>query len=157
MMKKAIAGIRRAWLDVLLFELVGAGMGMLIGIFVSGQSQTADGLTDPTPYQNFALFTGATTGLTIGLMALVCYLFLTRLAREKESFSSRRLLWTAGIAGAIISLATYCIVTASAESHGMIERTGAVTVFDAVMSAILGGGTGAVVSALLSAVRGYEG
>jgi hypothetical protein len=157
MMKKAIARISRAWLDFLLFELVGAGLGMLIGIFVSGQSQAANGLTDPTPYQNFALFTGVTTGFTIGFMALVCYLLVTRFARKREAFSSRRLLWTGGIAGAIISLATYCIVTASAESYGMIERTGAVTVFDAVMSAILGGGTGGVVSALLSAVRGYEG
>jgi len=42
------------------------------------------------------------------------------------------------------------------ERYGIVERTGTVAVVDGVISALLGGGTGAVVSALLSAVRGYN-
>ena len=43
-----MAAIRRHWLDVLLFELVGVGMGMLIGVFISDDAQTISGYGDTT-------------------------------------------------------------------------------------------------------------
>jgi len=156
LVKEKMAGIRRAWLDFMLFELVGVGLGMMIGIFVSDQAQSANGLTDPTLYQNFALLTGAIAGFAIVLLALLCYLSLTRLYGHRESFHFRLFISIAGIAGAAISLATFGIVTASAGSHGMVERTGTVAVVDGTISAILGGGTGAVLSAVLSEIRGYN-
>jgi len=151
-----MAAMRRVWVDFLLFELVGVGLGMMIGIFVSDQAQSASGLTDPTHYQNFALLTGAIAGFAIVLLALLCYLSLTRFYGHRETFPFRLFISVAGIAGAAISLATFCIVTASAGSHGMVERTGAVAVVDGVISTILGGGTGAVLSAVLSEIRGYN-
>lgn len=148
--------IRRAWLDVFLFELIGAGLGMLIGVFISDQAQTTNGLTDPTAYQNFALAAGAITGFAIGLLAMFCYLALVRLSRRRERFRFGLYIWVAGIAGAAITLTAYCIVSRSAETYGILERVGTVAVVDGVISTILGGGTGAIVSALLSGIRGYN-
>lgn len=151
-----ITGIRRTWLDFLLFELIGAGLGMLIGIFISDQAQSISGFVDPTAYQNFGLAAGAVAGVSIGLLAMLCYLTVIRLTHQRELFRFRLYIWVAGIASAAITLTTYCLVTRSAETYGIVERTGTVVVVDGVISTLLGGGTGAVVSALLSAIRGYN-
>lgn len=155
-MKGKTTGIRRLWLDFLLFELLGAGLGMIISVFISTQAQTINGLTDPTAYQNFGLSTGAVTGIGIALLAMLCYLAAARLTHQRELFHFRLYIWVAGIAGAITTITTYCLVTGSAERYGIVERTGTVAVVDGVISTLLGGSTGAVVSALLSAIRGYN-
>ena len=129
---------------------------MLVGVFISDNAQTISGFRDPTAFQNFGLAAGAAVGVAVALLGLLCYPALTRMTRGAELFHSRLHIWAAGIAGAIITTTTFCVVTSSAETYGIVERTGTVAVVEGVISALLGGGTGAVVSALLSAVRGYN-
>lgn len=121
-----IGFVRRRWPDVLLFELVGVGLGMLIGVFVSDNAQTISGFGDPAAFQNFGLATGAIVGVSIALLAMLCYLALVRLTKRREMRHIGLHIWVGGIAGAAITLISYCIVTRSAETYGIVERTGTV-------------------------------
>jgi len=151
-----IALLRRRWLDVVLFALVGAGLGMLVGVFTSVQTEALDGRFDPTGFQNYGLAVGAVVGVAVALLAMLFFLGFTRVTGKTELLHFRLYVWVAGIAGAIVTIATFCIVTSSASRFGIVERTGTAAIVDGVISALIGGGTGAVVSAVLSAVRGYN-
>jgi len=150
-MAGTIRRVGARWLDALVFAAGGVAAGMFIGIVVAGQADIADYSKDPTDYQNFAVATGAITGLLCACLGLLLY----ALAAKRGRFRLGRLLVFSATSGAAITLVTYCISTALAPQYGMVERTGALTVADGVLSSIVGGGLGAGLAAGMSAIRGY--
>ncbi len=151
MSKAAIFALRTRWLDALLFGVGAAASGILTGIAVAAQTDVADGSIDPTHYQNFTVATGGITGMVMVLLGLVLYWFNTR----GRKYKSGRLLLFGTATGAITNVVTYCVATVFATSYGMARRTGAVVITDGFLSAVVGGGLGAAVTAVMSAVRSY--
>jgi hypothetical protein len=146
---------RKVAIDILLFAIGSAGLGMAIGIIASSYQETVNKLISPMPYQNFGIYTGAIVGLSTCLIAFICYLFLTRFILHRKWFSFRLFLLFSGVAGVVISLVTYYLLVSSAASYGMVERTGSIIMIDAIISAVLGGGVGILFGIALAKIRNF--
>ncbi|HEX9896204.1 MAG TPA: hypothetical protein VGA85_00890 [Dehalococcoidales bacterium] len=132
-----------------------AGLGMTTGIFVYGNQKTYN-IIDPTSFQNFSVFAGALTGLTICILTVVLYLLVRKLLHH-VGFHYRFFLIFSGVAGIAIGLATYAVINLSATSYGVVGSvTGFTAVIEAISFAILGGLAGVLTGVILNLIRGYN-
>ncbi len=143
-------------IDILLLAAGSAGLGLVIGTIASSAQKIQNGKLSPVPYQDFGLYAGAIVGLSICLVALVCYLVLTRYILHRQWFNLGLFFLFCILAGAIIgSVTSYWVVT-SAGSFGMAERAGSGVVTDSIISAVVGGGAGLIFGFALAKIRKYE-
>lgn len=154
-MKRIRRFIQLVGTEVLILGSASAGLGMVTGLFVYGNQQTYS-IIDPTPFQNYAIFAGALTGLAICILAVVLYLLARKLLHH-TGFRYRFYLMFSGIAGMVIGLVTWGIITVSAKSYGVVESvTGIAAVIEGVSFAISGGLVGVVTGMLLNLIRDYN-
>jgi hypothetical protein len=144
-------------IDILLFAIGSAGLGIVIGIVASSYQNISNGKMSPIPYQNFGIYIGAIVGLSTCLAAFISYLFLTRFILHRRWFNLRLFLLFCFVAGAIISVLTQYLIVSSAGAYGFQERTGNVIVIDGIISAVVGGGLGLLFGLALAKIRNYDG
>jgi len=155
-MKRLRTLFRSYGLDALIAGSVSATLGIGIGVIVAGSHEWVNSLTDPTPYQNFSVLTGALTGLISVCLVTALYGLTTKYILRHTWFHQRLFLVSSSIAGTLTGLVTYIIVSLSARDYGMITHTGVFVYIDGVICAALGGGAGVFTGAMLSLIRGYE-
>ena len=147
---------QKAIIDVLLFAVGSAALGIVIGTIASSAQKIQNGKLSPIPYQDFGIYAGAIVGVATFLVALVGYLVLRRFILRREDFSLKLYFLFCVVTGAVISLVTSYWVVSSAGSFGMAERTSRGIVTDSIISAIVGGGLGLLFGVTLAKLRHYE-
>lgn len=141
--------------EILILGITSVGLGMATGMFVYGNQQLYY-IIDPTPLQNFSLYAGGLTGLTICTVAVALYL-LTRKLLHHTGFHYRLYLLFSGVTGITIGLAIWGIIRVSAKSYGIPESTiGPAAIIEAISFAIPDGIVAVAIGVVLSLIRGYN-
>jgi len=147
---------QKAIIDVLLFAVGSAALGIVIGTIASSAQKIQNGKLSPIPYQDFGIYAGAIVGVSTFLVALVGYLVLRRFILRREDFSLKLYFLFCVVTGAVISLVTSYWVVASAGLFGMAERLSRGIITDSIISAVIGGGISLLFGLALANIRHYE-
>ena len=147
---------QKAIIDVLLFAVGSAALGIVIGTIASSAQKIQNGKLSPIPYQDFGIYAGAIVGVSTFLVALVGYLVLRRFILRREDFSLKLYFLFCVVTGAVISLVTSYWVVASAGLFGMAERLSRGIITDSIISAVIGGGISLLFGLALANIRHCE-
>jgi hypothetical protein len=134
---------RRVVTACLASGFIGAGLGMVLAIITVARLSPINSLVSTMSFQNYALGMGALMGFLACVVALALYMVLTKRATPRSRMNLAIIL--GAISGAVLFLATFYVLNASAESYEMIPSSGGAFIADSIIIAVVGVAAGAVV------------
>lgn len=147
---------RQVFLDILIYALFFAVLGMVFGIMISGYQEPEHSLIDPTAYDDLGLFAGLITGLLSGAIIYYSHMLFTHMVLKRQWFSLRLFLLFSGITGLVAGLAIYFWLISAAPQYDMKERVAFVVLIDAIITGALGTGFGVILGIIFAKIRELE-
>jgi hypothetical protein len=143
MMNKVKPVWRRVITACLASGFIGVGLGMVVAVITVARLSPINSLVSTMSFQNYALVAGALIGFLAGVVALALYLVFTKRATSGRRMNLATIL--GAMSGAILFLATFYVLNASATTYQMIPSSGAALIADSIIIAIAGITAGALV------------
>ena len=128
--------MRKILLSSILLWICCIGYGALVGMLSSTSAKYPESRLENISYQNFAIYAGAITGVSICFLTNVVYwLTKKRLVKHQNGF----VFLLSVITGSLIGLLASLIVHTSAYKYGMINANIAIIIIGTLVPAVIGG------------------